>query len=331
LCKETSGLNSRVIHSGFHEAPGSLKSELAREGSALVIRYAEERGIKLLKTGMLIAAPSGSIGDGLWKEADKLWILWRRGRRHNIPFKFVFTSAGIRHLAPIQAMFGIFIPSVCVIDVERLVESLANDAAASGAHFFYGSEVIEISIEQSSHVIRTSNGNISARVLINSAGLGARRISVMAGGKDVEIELIRGDYYELVGGVARWNIRTLIYPTLPERSRSKGIHFGPRTDGRLFLGPSATALSEEPAAKQVFLSAARKFVPAIREDDLRWAYSGLRPKWTDANGNSDFLIRLERVTPPFVNLLGIDSPGLSASMAIARHVASIVQLQKLVT
>src|SRR5215510_505212 len=89
LCKETSGLNSRVIHSGFHETPGSLKSELAREGSALVIRYAEERGIKLLKTGMLIAAPPGSIGEGLWKEADKLWILWRRGRRHNIPFKFV--------------------------------------------------------------------------------------------------------------------------------------------------------------------------------------------------------------------------------------------------
>src|SRR5215475_12580900 len=81
FCKETSGLNSRVIHSGFHETAGTLKAELSREGSALMIQYAEEHGIRLLKTGMLIAIPYGSVREGLWKEAGALWSLWNRGRR----------------------------------------------------------------------------------------------------------------------------------------------------------------------------------------------------------------------------------------------------------
>src|SRR5436190_14175446 len=139
-CQETSGLNSRVIHSGFHEAPGTLKASLAREGSGLILRYAEERGIQLLDTGMLIAVPHGAIGSGLWREATSLWHLWRRGRSQNIPFQFVVTPGGIRRIAPIRAMGGIFIPTVAVIDLEALAKSLAAEAATAGVRFVYGSE-----------------------------------------------------------------------------------------------------------------------------------------------------------------------------------------------
>src|SRR5215467_13340071 len=93
FCKETSGLNSRVIHSGFHETARTLKAELARQGSVLITRYAKERSIQLLQTGMLIAIPYGSIREGLWKEAHALWSLWSRGRRQKIPFRFVTTPA----------------------------------------------------------------------------------------------------------------------------------------------------------------------------------------------------------------------------------------------
>src|SRR5262245_27494555 len=78
VCRETSCLNSRVIHSGFHETAGTLKARLSYEGSRLMIRYAEKRGIRLLRTGMLIAVPYGSIREGLWKEASTLLSLWRR-------------------------------------------------------------------------------------------------------------------------------------------------------------------------------------------------------------------------------------------------------------
>jgi L-2-hydroxyglutarate oxidase LhgO len=323
VCRETSGLNSRVIHSGFHEVPGTLKAELAREGSGLLIRYAEEHHIGLLRTGMLIAIPHGGISGGLWREADALWNLWRQGRRQGIPFHFVFTGGGIRRIAPISALGGIFIPSVCVVDAERLAASITEEALAAGAQFVYESEVAGIDVAASHHIINTSRGKVEARILINSAGLHAHKISEMARGPKYNIEFIRGDYYEMKGGIERWGIRTLVYPAMPPRSRSKGIHFGPRTSGRIYIGPSATSESE-PAEKSVFLESARKFIPEVRDDDLEWAYFGVRPKRVTPDSKSDFTIQLERSDPPFVNLIGIDSPGLSASMGIARYVKKLV-------
>src|SRR5206468_7631765 len=145
--------NSRVIHSGFHEIPGTLKAQLAREGSRLIIRYAEERGVKLLRTGMLIAIPHGSIRAGLWREAGVLWKMWAQGRQQQIPFRVVLTAGGVQRIAPIQAMSGIFIPSVCVIDLETLMQLLLNDAKTAGAQFFFGSEVIGMDVQASDLVI----------------------------------------------------------------------------------------------------------------------------------------------------------------------------------
>lgn len=322
-CQETSGLNSRVIHSGFHEAPGALKAELAREGSRLITRYAEEHRIALLQTGMLIAIPHGGIRAGLWREAGALWNLWRQGRNQGIAFHFVMTDSHIQRIAPIRAFAGIFIPSVCVIDVEALAVSLIRDAKAAGAQFLYDSDVIGIEVTASHHVIHTTRGQVEARTLVNSAGLSAHTISQMAAGPKYDVEFIRGDYYELKGGVEKWGIRTLVYPAVPPRSRSKGIHFGPRTNGRLYVGPSATPASQ-PAEKCVFLEAARKFLPAIRDEDLEWAYFGTRPKRTGNEDEPDFTIRLDRRNPPLINLIGIDSPGLSASMAIGLQVKRLV-------
>ncbi|HEY2384012.1 MAG TPA: FAD-dependent oxidoreductase [Terriglobia bacterium] len=318
-CRETSGLNSRVIHSGFHEMPGTLKANLARAGSHLMIEYARKHGIRLLESGMLIAVPHGSIRAGLWREASSLWHLWRQGRRQAVPFRFILTPSGIRRIAPVEAMGGIFIPAVCIVEIEALVESVICEAKAAGAEFLFETEVTGITATNRDHILQTTGPEIQARILINSAGLRAHEVSLMAGGPKYEIEFIRGDYYELDGGTDRWGIRTLVYPAMPPHSRSKGIHFGPRTDGRLYIGPSATPAFRE-APKEMFVDAARKFLPDIRETDLRWAYSGMRPKC-----GKDFTIRLERSQPPLVNLIGIDSPGLSSSMAIARHVAEIVR------
>src|SRR5262245_41734778 len=323
-CRETSGLNSHVIHSGFHELPGTLKAMLARQGSELITRYAEEHGIKLLKTGMLIAVPHGSIRSGLWKEASSLLNLWKQGRHQNISFRFIFTPRSVRELAPIRALGGIFIPAVSVIDIENVVRSLEADAVNNGAAFFFENEVTGIAADRSGYVIQTGKNEIRARSLINSAGLSAHEVSRMAGGPAYEVEFLRGDYYELIGGVEKWNIRTLVYPAMPARSRSKGIHFGPRTDGRLYIGPTASSTSEQ-APKQLFLDAAQKFLPEVREADLRLAYYGIRPKNKSQRDKSDFIIRMDRTSPDLVNLIGIDSPGLSASMAIAKYVAKMIR------
>ena len=319
-CQETSGFNSRVIHSGFHEAAGTLKSQLAREGSALVAEYARQHEIQLLQTGMLIAVPRGGIRQGLWRESRALWNLWQQGRRQNVSFKLIFTPAGVRDIAPIRALAGIFIPSVCVVNVEQLVASLESQARAWGATFIFGSEVTNARIEGSDYIVEYPGGRLRTRMLVNSAGLYAHNMSAIAGGPKYNVELLRGDYYELAGGVSRWNIRTLIYPAMPPGSPSKGVHIGPRTDGRLFIGPSATPPST-PMPKELFLSAGQRFLPNLSANDLTWAYSGLRPKATGA----DFIIRQERTNPSLINLIGIDSPGLSASLGIARYVADLMR------
>ena len=317
--QETSGANSGVIHSGFHETAGTLKAELAGEGSAMVTSYAERHGVPLLRCGMLIAIPANILTAGLWGEAGALWHLWRGGRRHNVAFHWIFTPSGIRRIAPIEASAGIFIPSVGVIDVPALIAAFQQESIDSGAEIHYDSAVQGIRVEDDAYVVSTKARQFTASAFINSAGLSATEVSRMAGGPSYPLELIRGEYYALAGGMEKWGVRTLVYPAMPARSRSKGIHFGPRPDGRLFLGPS-----DGIAPKEVFLQAARKFLPQVGEDDLIWSHAGTRPKYLQPDGVSDFLIRVERHRPPLINLIGIDSPGLSSCMAIARHVASLL-------
>jgi glycerol-3-phosphate dehydrogenase len=239
-----------------------------------------------------------------------------------VRFAWIRSPSGMRQIAPIAALAGIFIPSVFVIDVLQLITSLQRDALERGGRIRYGAEVRRIARSGDHYQIETTAETISARLLVNSAGLAAPQISQSAGGPSYTVELIRGEYYELRGGIARWNIRTLIYPAVPARSRSKGIHFGPRTDGSLFIGPSAVANSDPPTPKQVFLEAARKFVPQITAADLEYAYAGLRPKFI-GNGTPDFMVQLEHTEPPLINLIGIDSPGLSACMALGKYVCAI--------
>jgi glycerol-3-phosphate dehydrogenase len=318
-----SGFNSRVVHSGFHEKSGTLKAQLALAGSRMLVDYASSKDVPLLRTGMLIAIPKGAIRHGLWRELDSLWRLWRGGREHNVHFEWIVSPAAVRRIAPIEAIGGIFIPSVCVIDVNALITSLQGDATKSGAEIRYESAVERISARHDQFAISTSTQEVAARLIVNSAGLAAPVISRMAGGLDYVIEPIRGEYYELRGGVERWNIRPLIYPATPSRSRSKGIHFGPRTDGRLFIGPDAAPADAPSTPKRVFLEAAQKFLPQISDDDLEYCCAGVRPKYTRRDGVSDFSITLDRRDPPLINLIGIDSPGLSASLAIAEYVGEL--------
>ncbi len=329
--KETSGRNSCVIHSGFHEVRGTLKAKLALRGSSLIAEYARDKGIPIMRTGMLIAVPRGALREGLWREAGALWNLWRRGRTMGVQFRFIFTPSGVREFAAVDAVGGIFIPAMHVIDVEKFLQSLEADATANGAELSYGQEVTGIRVDGTAYVITTNRAEFRARVLINSAGLHAHEISRMAGGPEYPIEFLRGDYYELAGGMARWNIPTLVYPAMPPRSPSKGIHLSPRTDGRLFIGPDARPVpvpgsyEKDSTPKELFLAAARKFLPAIREDDLQWSYCGIRPKLRSKDGKSDFVIRMDRTDVPLINLVGIDSPGLSSSLAIGEYVDTMVR------
>ena len=333
---ETSGRNSGVLHSGIHELPGSLKARLAREGSALAVAYAERRNIPLLRSGMVIAIAREDIRRGLWREVSMLRRLWLNAWRSRIRMSFV-TPSGLRRLEPnLRASCGIVIPSVCVIDSSAFVHSLQQDSAASGVEFAFTNRVIGIEDDGTAYLITTDRQKLRATCLINAAGLHADDIAALAlSSTKYSIRPLRGEYYELVTSAKGRLIGRLVYPALPPRATGKGIHFSPRPNGQLFVGPNEVPVTDksdylsQKTPPGVFLEALWKFLPVFDESDLRWAYAGIRPRvMSDQQHKTDFIVSVDRETPLLINLIGIESPGLSAALALARHVTDLPCIQQ---
>ena len=336
VAEETSGRNSGVLHSGIHEHPSSLKGQLAREGSALAVSYALEHGIPLLRTGMVIAISWEDVRRGLWREMSTLRRLLVNAWKTNIRVSFV-TPSGLHAWEPnLHACCGIIIPSVSVIDPLAFVQSLRTDSEATGAEFAFNNRVIDIEADATVYIVTTDRQRFRAACIINAAGLHADDIAALAlRYKKYSICPVRGEYYELVTPEKRSLIGRLVYPALPPQATGKGIHFSPRPNGQLFVGPNAVAIQDKTdytsrkTPPSVFVEALQKFVPTLEKGDLEWGYSGIRPCVMTGNGRrSDFIIAVDSESPPLINLVGIESPGLSAALALARHVAELLRIQK---
>ncbi len=333
---ETSSRNSGVLHSGIHERPFSLKERLAREGSALAVSYALEHDIPLLRTGMVIAISREDIRRGLWREMSSLWRLWFNAWKTKTRVMFM-TASGLRAWEPnLRASCGIVIPGVSVIDPQAFVQSLKADSEMAGADFVFNNRVIGIDEDTPAYIVTTDRQRIRAGCLINAAGLHADDVAALASGKSTyAIRPLRGEYYELAQPAKSRLVGRLVYPALPPHATGKGIHFSPRPNGRLFVGPNEVVIQDKrdytshKTPPSVFVEALQKFLPALEEADLRWAYSGIRPRVITANGDpSDFIVSVDRIDPPLVNLIGIESPGLSAALALARHVGDLPCIQR---
>lgn len=328
---ETSKFNSGVLHSGLHEKAGSLKSMLAQKGSQMAIQYMLSAGLPILQCGMIVAISPEQLGLDIWTNLKSLYSLIRGGYGQGIRFKFL-TRQSIKKMEPnIEATGGVFIPGVCVIDPQHFVKALYRDARNLGVGFYFDRAVKEINMSGELYNVVVDSGlTIMARAVINSAGLYADEIAGMAGFSKYLISPWRGEYYEVVGDKRRL-VNRLVYPVMPENSPSKGIHFSPRVNGRLFVGPNARPVpskkfyEEDKTPVETFYEAAYRLCPKIEIGDLKWAYSGIRPKVMHEETGSDFIISRDSDRPLFINLIGIDSPGLTASMAIAEYVEGLIE------
>ncbi len=326
---EISRRNSGVLHSGLHEKPGSLKARMAYAGSHLARAFAEEHGVPLKHTGMLIAIPYGAMSHGLWKEWRTLLRLWRHGSAQGIAFRFLTASKVSKREPAIRARAGIFINDVWVVDYRAFVRALTTSAVQHAVEFNFCQRVVVIERSGCEFTITTEHNRIRTKALINAAGLYADDIATMAlGEKRYTIYPWRGEYYEIISPLRKHLVRGLVYPAIPDNSVGKGIHFSPRTDGRMFLGPNAVPVSDKQdyesnkTPPDVFLQAARRFFPYLRERDIRWSYSGIRPRLSNEPHEGDFIISVDMERPLLINCVGIDSPGFSASMAIAKYIAN---------
>lgn len=325
----TSSRNSGVLHSGINLNPLLLKAKLTQIGVKLAVSYAKEREIPLLQCGMIIAVPWSALRGGIIRETGSFLRLLQAGRERGIRFEFLGPRALRKKEPHLSALGGIFVPGVWVIDSSRFVSALKEDAEARGAEFFFNAPVSRIQAHARGYEVVAGDMSFSAGIVINAAGLYADEVARMAGFPNYTIYPWRGEYYEVIGERSAI-ARHLIYPVMRRGAPTKGVHFGPRPDGRLFIGPNARPVpskewyEEDKTPVSAFAEAAQKFFPEIEEKDLVWSHSGIRAKLTNDPGESDFIIRRDGAYPPFINLIGIESPGLSAAMAIASYVEQML-------
>ncbi len=319
----TSGRNSGVDHAGFYVSPDTLKAELNVEGHRRIPTICKEVGAEYIQTGKLVVAKRED-------EIPYLEELREQGERNGTPGLEIIGEEEIRRIEPnIQAKKALYSPTSGIMDPFQLTIGLAENALMNGAEIKLNTEVTGINPGEGSFRVNTSGGVYETRYLVNSAGLYADRVSGMAGVDRYHIYPCRGEYHVLDKRAGSL-LNTLVYPVPPRDSGGLGVHLTPTVDGNILLGPSADYIQEvcdvcntSNVMEQLYVEAS-EMLPSLRRGDFIRSFSGIRPK-LDPGGSgeaADFVVREEY--EGFINLVGIESPGLTAAPAIADRVLGFI-------
>jgi L-2-hydroxyglutarate oxidase LhgO len=329
---ETSSRQSEVIHAGIYHPEHSLKTKLCIKGRNLLYELCDRHDIAYKKLGKIIVAANEN---GI----TRLEKLYEQGRKNGIEDLTLLSRTELKKLEPnVEARAGLLSPSSGILDSHSLQRFFYNQARKKGAKFVFKTEVIGIEKTRTGYKVQIKDregvSDFVARVVINSAGLNSDKVAQLAG-IDIDkasyrLHYCKGEYFSLSSKYRNLMSR-LIYPT-PEQA-GLGIHVTLGLDGRVRLGPNARYVETidynvDETQKEAFYNSAKKFLPVIELDDLTPEFAGIRTK-LQAPGKAfrDFVIAHEERAgfPGLINLIGIESPGLTASPAIAQYVGKMVK------
>ncbi len=328
---ETSSRNSEVIHAGIYYPENSLKAKFCVEGKRLLYELCGKHNIACKRSGKIIVAVDED-------EIDSLDILYEQGRKNGLDDLALLSQTELKKLEPnIEARAGLLSPSSGILDSHTLLKFLYSQAREKGAEFVFGTEVVGIERmgEKYRVDIRDREGisTVISRVVINAAGLNSDRIAQLVGIDIVKagykLHYCKGEYFSL-DSKYRNLVNRLIYPA-PEQA-GHGIHWRQGLDGRVLLGPNAYYVEAIDYAvdeknRQYFYNSVKRYLPLVELEDLAPESAGIRPKLQGpGEGFRDFVIMHEERAGfrCLINLIGIESPGLTAAPAIARYVGRMV-------
>lgn len=331
----TSTRNSYVIHAGLYYPQGSLKARFCVAGNRELYAFCERHEIPCLNTGKLILASS-------LEEIPILERLQRQGANNGVEGLRILDEAGVREREPsIQAAGALYVPSTGVFDVAQWFRVVEGVLYEQGAMVLKNTPVVALEPKgEGIEVATATRGQVLARFLVNAAGLYADEVGNLLGNR-FRVYPVRGDYFAMAGSRASL-VRGAVYP--PPGDLGLGIHLTRLWDGSLLVGPDARRVKSKEDYRPLpvfdrdggldrkstdfrrFFDPVRSFFPAVQEQDLHLAHCGIRPSLLapGEKGFRDFRIEWDRNDPRVIHLLGIDSPGLTASPAIARHVADLL-------
>jgi len=331
--QETSSHNSQVIHAGLYDPPDSLKTRLCVAGRELLYERCRQLRIPHRAVGKLIVATTPG-------EVSRLEEIWRRGRENGVPDLELIDGQAIAEREPaVAGCAALLSPRSGIVDAPALCRSFEAELEAAGGQVLYRTELLDLEPGGAGLriTVRDADGSLErvrCAALVNAAGLESDRLAQRAG-LDVDrlgyrLHLCKGDYFALRPGVPLV-VRGLVYP-LRERA-GLGIHVTPDLGGRLRLGPDTEWVERpsyrvDPGKAEAFARSARRYLPELRSEWLEPDSAGVRPKLAGPGEDfRDFLIREEsdRGLPGLVDLIGIESPGLTAAPAIAERVAALLR------
>jgi L-2-hydroxyglutarate oxidase LhgO len=323
----TSSRNSEVIHAGLYYPPGSLKAKLCLEGRKLLYDFLAEREIAHSRCGKLIVATSEN-------QIPALNGIMQRANACGVDDLSWVSVSQARQMEPeLNCSAALYSPSTGIVDSHQLMLALQAEAEANGAQIVFGTRVLGGRPDGNGIVLSTEDVEtgeqfeLSTRSFINAAGLHAHdianAIATWPANSIPPLRLAKGSYFSLVG---RSPFSHLIYP-LPSEA-GLGIHLTIDLAGQARFGPDVEWVDEidytvDPAKADQFQHEIRNYWPGLPDGALLPAYSGIRPKLSSpGEAAADFTIQGPDThgIGGLINLFGIESPGLTASLAIANHV-----------
>jgi L-2-hydroxyglutarate oxidase LhgO len=325
----TSSRNSEVIHAGIYYPPGSLKAGLCVAGRLALYPYLAERGIAHRRCGKLIVATDAGQIAGLER-------LQAQARANGVGDLRMLSGAGARALEPrLSCVAALESPSTGIVDSHAFMLGLRGDAESGGAMIALRSPVVAGRVREGGIELEVGGAGpmrLLARTVVNSAGLFAQDLARSIEGFPAErippCYYCKGNYFGLSG---RSPFARLVYPA-PE-SAGLGVHLTLDMAGRARFGPDVEWIERidydvDPDRGRVFYDAIRRYWPGLKDGSLQPAYCGIRPK-IQARGEParDFLVEgpQEHGVAGLVNLFGIESPGLTAALAIGEHVLGLLR------
>ncbi|GAC1656350.1 MAG: L-2-hydroxyglutarate oxidase [Vulcanimicrobiaceae bacterium] len=353
LSKHQTGHNSGVIHSGIYYAPGSLKAKLCVEGRKGLWDYCEKKRIPWKPVGKLIVATEES-------EFERLENLMARGLANGISELELVDEAGIKEREPYCAgKKAIFSPVTGIVDYGAVARAYGDDVREAGGDIFTNREVGAIDRRNGITALKTNFGNVEARAVITCGGLWSDRLAKMTGGEgDPKIVPFRGDYL-LLKPEKQYLVKGNIYPVPDPEFPFLGVHFTPRMNGDIWLGPNAvlafardgyTFTTVNPAdllesvtypgmirlgmkywkvgmgemyrdvVRSAYVEALRRYIPELKVEDTLAGPSGVRAQAMDSGGNMVDDFVFEG-SDGVVHVRNAPSPAATSSLAIGAYIA----------
>ena len=316
--------NSGVLHTGLYYPKGSLKAKLCVEGRLMFPELAKQLDVPYEFCGKHVIAQTE-------EELEDLEGLKAVGEGNGVEGLTIISGEELKKREPrLDALYALYSSVAGIFPPYLFTIALAENALSNGVKIHVNTEVSSIKHVSNVYKVTTNQGIFYADIVVNSAGLYADRISTMIGLDNYKLYPCRGEYL-ILDKNCRDLINSMVYPVPPRIAGVLGVHLTPTLDGNILIGPSEEFINGREDARTTkekireLVEGAKSLLPSIPLNQVIYGFSAVRSKITppEEKGSRDFIIRED--VENFINMIGMESPGLTASPAIAKLVVQMIK------